>query len=163
MSRQVKEIVVGGVVLVVFVMAVVFSYTTHSVAEKATSSAYVVSATFNRVDGLAMGDDVRLGGINVGSVVGQHLDGDYRAVVAMKIRNGIKLPSDSSVSILTSGLFGTKYLELEPGFEETYLADGDRINFTQDAVIVSDLLELIISQGRARLSKQKEEAAPGAN
>ena len=38
---------------------------------------------------------------------------------------------------------------LEPGGDEEFMGDGDEINFTQDAVIVAELLELIIAQGKA--------------
>lgn len=162
MSRQVKEMLVGGLVFVVFVLAIVFSYSARGVAEKATSTGYEISATFNRVDGLTVGDEVRLGGIPVGTVSGQDLDENFRAVVSMWIGSGIKLPRDTSVAILTDGLFGGKHLELEPGGDEMFLADGDRIEFAQDAVIVGDLLDLVIAQGRARLATQEEEAEAGA-
>ena len=45
------------------------------------------------------------------------------------------------------GLFGSKFVVLEPGAEEALLTSGGELNFTQDAVVVSDLLDLIISEG----------------
>ena len=70
--------------------------------------------------------------------------------------SSVRLPADTSAAIHTDGLFGSKFVVLEPGGEETYLGDGDVITFTQDAVIVSELLDLIIAEGRAR------RAAPAA-
>lgn len=162
MSQAVKEKVVGGLVFVVFGLSIVFSYGAGGVADQSRQNGIVISATFNRVDGLSVGDDVRLGGIRIGTVADQTLDANFRAKVTMRIDSDIPLPRDTSVAILTDGLFGEKYLELEPGGDPEPMKTGDEILFAQDAVIVSELLDLIISQGKARLADQKGPAADAA-
>ena len=162
MSQSVKEMVVGGLVFLVFGLAIVFSYGAGTVADKTSQGGMVITAAFNRVDGLATGVDVRMGGIRIGTVADLHLDKNYRAVVSMRIDTEVPLPRDTSVAILTDGLFGAKYLELEPGGDPEPLKDGDEIQFAQDAVIVSELLDLIISQGKARLAGQQAPAADAA-
>jgi len=108
---------------------------------------YRINAMFNRVDGLVNGDDVRVGGVKVGSVTTQRLDANYRAIIGLDISVDVKLPSDSSAAIHTDSLFGSKFVILEPGGEDEMLVSGDMITFTQDAMIVSDLLDQIITQG----------------
>ncbi len=154
MSPDAKEITVGGLAFLALVLLLGFLYGGRELTAKAASSDYIVVATFNRVDGLLVGAPVRLGGIQVGTVDGQVLDVYYRAVTTLKIDADVKLPTDTSVAIHTDGLFGTKYVVLEPGGDEEFMGEGDEINFTQDAVIVAELLELIIAQGKANRERR---------
>jgi phospholipid/cholesterol/gamma-HCH transport system substrate-binding protein len=62
---------------------------------------------------------------------------------------------DTSAAIHTDGLFGGKFIVLEPGAEENILNNEDEISLTQDAIIVSDLLELIISEGKVVKDKHQ--------
>ena len=145
--REAREIVVGGAVAVVFALILAYSYAGNQI--KAAGGTYTLNAKFNRIDGLVDGADVFLAGIKVGTVSGQTLDDDYRAVVALKLDSGVKLPADTAVAIHTDGLFGSKFVVLDPGGDEDILEAGDEITFTEDAMIVSELLELIISEGKA--------------
>jgi len=80
----------------------------------------------------------------------------------LRIDNPVGLPKDSSASIHTDGLFGSKFVVLEPGAEEAVLKNGDEIIYTQDALVVSDLMELIISEGKSKRAQQDAEAADKA-
>ncbi len=161
MTRN-RETAVGGGIFIVVVLAMLYSYSGRQASgDGGLSGSYMVNATFNRVDGLFKGNDVRLGGIKIGFVEGESLDKNYRAIVAMQIDSGIELPDDTSAAIHTDGLFGSKYIVLEPGGSEEFLGNGDEITFTQDSVVVSDLLELIISQGKANRKKQDGKTEKG--
>lgn len=160
MTQQAKEALVGVVVFAAFVLIILFSYAARNALARAADTGYAVTATFNRVDGLPVGGAVRLGGIQVGTVVDQRLDRHFRAVVTLRVEQGVDLPADTSAAILTEGLFGSKYIELEPGGDAAMLKDGDAIQFTQDALVVSDLLDMIIAEGRAKQAKKGEAAAP---
>jgi phospholipid/cholesterol/gamma-HCH transport system substrate-binding protein len=158
MHRNVIETIMGGVVLIVAVVFLVFAYTSSTTG---TVSGYVVTAKFNSVSGLAPGSDVRLSGIKVGSVLDASLDPqDYAAIVRLSIENSVKLPADSSARILSDGLLGGTYLELQPGAEEAMLEPNGRITVTQDPINIVDLLGRFVFGG---LEKQKEggEAPPG--
>jgi hypothetical protein len=46
---------------------------------------------------------------------------------------------------------------LEPGGDEATLADGGVITYTQDSLIVGELLDLIIAEGRMRRGAEGQE------
>ncbi len=161
MATDGKEIIVGGAAMVGLVLLFALSYGGRELSADGAGGDYSVLAAFNRIDGLFEGDDVRLGGIRIGTVGDLSLDENYRAVVSLKITSDIKLPTDTSAAIHTDGLFGNKYIVLEPGGEETFLQPGEAITFTQDAMIVGELLELIISQGKAQ--KKEQQRKTGSN
>jgi phospholipid/cholesterol/gamma-HCH transport system substrate-binding protein len=157
MGREERlEILVGGTALLLFAVVLMFSY--MGLAGGAGTSTYQVYATFNRIDGLSVGDDVQLSGIPVGEVAGMTLRPDFRARVALAIEREVMLPVDTSAAIHTDGLFGRKFVVLEPGGDDQALADESAITFTQDSLIVSELLDLVIAEGRA----QRIAPAPGA-
>ena len=160
MRQSVKEVVVGGIVFAAFAAIVVFSFAARDMAARATETGIDLTATFNRIDGLVVGSSVRLGGVQVGTVKSLTLDQHFRAVALLHMDNDVALPADTSIAIHTDGLFGSKYLELEPGGDPEPFKNGDSIQFTQDALLVGDLLDLIIAQGRARLAETKDKAAP---
>ena len=148
--REVTEIVVGMAVFLALVFTLLYSYGGRDLTPV---GGYALTAKFNRVDGLAVGDEVRLGGIRVGTVERLALDDHYRAVMTLRIDSDVKLPEDTAVAIHTDGLFGTKFVVLDPGGEEAVLGPGDSISFTQGAVLVDELLELIIAEGKARRNR----------
>jgi len=160
MNREVREISIGAVAIAGLVGLLALMNLGQQLAPSAAN--VVVTAKFNKVDGLTDGSEVRLGGIRIGTVTGMTLDDQYRAVVTMTMESAIKLPLDTSAAIHTDGLFGSKFMVLEPGAEEDSLESGDEITFTQDALVVSDLMELIISEGKTAQAKLKA-AAKAAN
>ena len=148
MRGNVVEALLGAVVLVVAAGFLVFAYSSTDVG---SVEGYEVSAKFDRVDGLVVGSDVRLGGIKIGTIVGQTLEPDtYLAIVRMSIDPDIRLPADSSAEIVSDGLLGGRYLSLVPGGAEEMLATGDEIRFTQSPVSLESLIgRMIFSQGEA--------------
>lgn len=154
MTRDTREIIIGALSLSVF--AIIFSLVSVRGDSVSTTSDefYRIKAVFNRVDGLLPGDEIRLGGIQIGFVESQSINATYHAVLTFAVRKDIPLPLDTSAAIHTNGLFGSKFIILEPGGEYDYLVDGDEITFTQDSVVVEDLLDLIISEGKAKQASQ---------
>lgn len=139
MERNVVETIMGAVVLLVAAVFVVIAYQSGNVST--AKNGYNVTASFKQLGAINIGNDVRISGIKVGSVINQRLDPKtYLAVVTMNINGDIKLPTDSSAAIVSDGLLGGKYIELEPGADETYLKDGGVIHYTQDAVNFEQLI-----------------------
>ncbi len=142
MKRSAIETVLGAVVLLVAAVFLVLAYNTTDLKPK---SGYELISRFYAVDGLAIGSDVRIGGVKVGSVVDQYVDSEeYQAVVKISVHNAIKVPDDSSASISSSGLLGGKYLKIDPGHSATLLADGGEITQTKDVVALEELLGKVI-------------------
>ncbi len=138
MSRSLVETLLGAVVLAVAIGFIVFAYTRSGVA---TVSGYEVSAAFSRVDGITNGSDVRIGGIKVGSVIGRELEPEtYRAVLRMSIDETVALPTDSTAAVVSEGLIGGKFIDLQPGAEEELIADGGRIHYTQSTLLLEELI-----------------------
>jgi phospholipid/cholesterol/gamma-HCH transport system substrate-binding protein len=148
-SRIDRDTVTGGAVVLVGTLLLMLAF---SLGGKSSSSdeGYVLTARFNRADGINQGSTVRLSGTVVGRVVGQSLDERYRALLTMQLRKDIQLTSDTAAVIYTDGLLGAKFIELKPGGDEQMLKPGAEIQYTQDAVVIEDLLDMIIQQGRAK-------------
>ena len=108
-----------------------------------------LNANFNKVDGLIKGTDVRLSGVKIGVVNKMYLNNN-KPQIQISIRNEINIPSDSSISIQTDGLFGKKYLSIEPGGMDEYLRNDDNLSFTEDSILIQDLLNRIIEIGEIK-------------
>ena len=107
---------------------------------------YDLIATFNKIDGANEGNLVMISGVNVGYVDKVVLNKNY-PVLKMKIKKGLRISDDSSVSIQTDGLFGSKFLSIEMGGNDNYLVSGDSFSFAEDSMLVQDLLKNIIQLG----------------
>ena len=104
-------------------------------------SGYEVNARMAKVDGLAVGTDVRLAGIKIGSVSGLVLDPKtYLVTVQMDIRNDIKLPLDSSILVTQAGFLGGQYLSITPGGDEQNMAAGAFFENAQGSIDVMNLV-----------------------
>lgn len=155
MGGNLVETLIGAVVLVVAGAFLAFAYSSSGARN---IDGYELIAKFDRVDGLAPGNDVRLSGIKVGTIVEQSLEEDtFFAVLRMEIDPKIHLPEDSSAKITSEGLLGGNYLALEPGGSDEVLGPGDEITITQGSV---DLLGLI-SQAVFSISNSKKPEAGG--
>lgn len=142
MKRNVIETVMGAVVLMVAGLFLVFAYNS---ADLQSVGGYTITARFNAVDGLATGNDIRVGGVKVGSVVDQKIDtNDYRAVVRMTIRPDVRLPMDTTAVVSSDGLLGGKYIRLDPGSADSMLQDGAELTNTQDIVSLEEMLGKVI-------------------
>ncbi|MEZ5670062.1 MAG: outer membrane lipid asymmetry maintenance protein MlaD [Alphaproteobacteria bacterium] len=156
MGRNLIETVMGAAVLAVAVVFVLLAYSSASVR---AVDGYELDARFNRVDGLTIGSDVRLGGIKIGSVSALELDiATYQAVAKLGIASGIELPLDSSARVLSEGLLGGSYIDIQPGGDFDMMQPGDAFEFTQDPVNLVDLLGRFVFS--AAETKDEGEAQP---
>lgn len=103
---------------------------------------YKISADFDNVGGLKVRAPVMIGGVSVGQVSNIVLNKtDYRAKVTLLIdKDKAQLPTDTSASIYTQGLLGSNYVNLSPGYAETFLKNGGVIDTTNSAVILEKLI-----------------------
>ncbi|WP_417829760.1 outer membrane lipid asymmetry maintenance protein MlaD [Thalassospira sp.] len=142
MSNRLIETIAGAAVIAVAIGFAAYSYSRAGIN---TVEGYEIMASFNRIDGLVVGNDVRISGVTVGTVTEQDLDPDtYMAVVKMSVRSDLELPLDSSAKIASDGLLGGKFVSLEPGGDIDMIGPGGEIEFTQGAVNLEDLIGQVI-------------------
>ena len=136
-SNATESLIGAAVVAVALIFAVLAYYRTGSGAP----SGYEVNARLSKADGLAVGTEVRLAGIKVGSVSGLVLDPKtYLVTVQMDIRNDVKLPADSSILVTQAGFLGGQYLSITPGGDEQNMAPGAFFESAQGSI---DLMNLV--------------------
>lgn len=155
-----KEIIAGTVLVVLLGGLLGFVHAKSAVENDAR--AFYLYAPFSKADGLMNGADVRIAGIKVGEVEGQKLGNGYQVLVKLGFDKKIELSVDTSAVIETDGLLGSKYLEIVPGADEEMLESGDEIVYTQDAVILTELMDKVNAYMREK-KQVKEEEITGAN
>jgi phospholipid/cholesterol/gamma-HCH transport system substrate-binding protein len=158
--RSLVEVLTGAVVLLIAA-----GFLGYAVAHsgRSTSSGYTLYAKFDHIDGMGVGADVRIAGVKVGSVNQEHLDPEnFQAVVALSVRNDVKLPKDTGAIITSESLLGGKYLSLQPGGDETMLQPGQMITITQSSVSIEELLgKFIFSMTNAPKPGEQQPPAGG--
>lgn len=151
MKRDIFETVVGFIVLI---CAAIFLYFSLKISGTQTVRGYKIKAKFENIEGIMPGSDVKIGGIKIGSVVKQNVDKyTYEALLVMEIDSNVKIPTDSSVKISSSGIMGSKYIKLEPGADEEYLKDGEELMFTQSAIDLEDLIGKFVFDSKEKKDK----------
>ncbi|HKJ22664.1 MAG TPA: outer membrane lipid asymmetry maintenance protein MlaD [Gammaproteobacteria bacterium] len=107
-------------------------------------SSYQVTALFQDIGGLKVGAPVTMAGVQIGRVSNIGFDQSrFEAKVTISIKSRYdQIPKDSNASIFTQGLLGEQYVSLTPGGSEKVLKNGDKIAFTQSALV----LEKVIGQ-----------------
>lgn len=117
-----------------------------------SGNTYPLEARFTNASGLNAGSRVVIAGVTVGHVESVRVDEtDFSAIAELRVREGLKLPTDTMASIKTSGLLGDKFIQLSPGADDTVLQPHERITLTESAV---DLESLI---GKIAFGKVEEE------
>jgi len=117
-------------------------------------------ATFDEVGGLKSRSPVEIAGVKVGQVKAIGLDKNYRARVELDLSPTVELPIDSSASIVTSGVLGDRYVQLQLGGDTQVLKNGEDIGFTESAVILERMLGKFIHNvgvDKGGTSGQKDE------
>lgn len=149
-----------GLITLLLILVMVFVTVSHnaSIKRKNLGDGYRIYASFGRTDGLNVGDKVRMSGITIGRVIGAKLDENFHSKLTLELDSSYKIPEDSSASIISFGLIGGKYVEIDVGGSEDYIPPEGSIEYTQDAMVLEELLDRIISLGKAKRTKpQKKE------
>lgn len=166
-ARSFAEIATGAVVL--GIAAVFLGYAVlHSGRAGGSADGTVLTARFDKIDGLNNGADVRIAGVKVGSVTAQRINPEtFAAEVTLNVDSTLRLPSDTSAEITSEGLLGGKYVSLVPGGSDRFLQSGGRITETQGSVSLESLLGRFIfsvtqMNGSQPQQQPQQPAAEGA-
>lgn len=155
MSKQTVNTLVGALVVAVGMSAFLLSQRGDS---REIPSGYEVKASFGSIDGVTKGTKVLLAGIPVGDVSSFFYDESrQRAVVKITLRDGIEIPLDSVVMIVTDGLLGGKYLKIQAGGDTEMMKPGGQFDYTQDSIVFEEILEKVILNAEKTRQKEKEE------
>lgn len=147
------ETLVGAVVIAVAGYFLAYAYGVSG--SEAARRSYDLEAVFGRVDGIAIGSDVRIAGVKVGTVAAHSLDTKtYEAKLRLALSPGVPVPEDSTAKIMSDGLLGGAHVAIEPGASDVMLAQGGKIVLTQGSV---DLLGLAV---QAFAPDKSKETAP---
>lgn len=136
MYKDKLETIIGLLIIFVVCFCGVWLFRTTS-----SEGTYIVYAYFDRADGIRRGSSVRVSGVNVGNVLAVELDSiRARARVSCGIQRKVCLPSDSSASICSDGLLGSKFVDIAYGASDKNISDGGVIRYTNSSLSLETLL-----------------------
>jgi phospholipid/cholesterol/gamma-HCH transport system substrate-binding protein len=160
MQRQTPLEISVGAFVTVGALALLYLSVTLGGLRVGGSKRYPVIARFSNVGSLKVGDPVRVAGVLIGEVQGISLV-DYAAEAQLLVDNSLKLPEDTIASVLSAGLLGDAYVSLSPGASEKDLPAMGRIQQTEPAVSLTELLGKYAFGNPVADDKAKGDAPPG--
>jgi phospholipid/cholesterol/gamma-HCH transport system substrate-binding protein len=118
---------------------------------------YTIYATFQDVANLTKDAPVKLAGVEIGQVRGLELE-DHHAKVVMAIRHGVEIYKDSEFEIGSTGIIGSKYVQIDQGHRAAGVIEpGDVIrgvdpvsiekSLTQTLAKVNTLVDSLTKEG----------------
>ncbi|GAB5445632.1 outer membrane lipid asymmetry maintenance protein MlaD [Gymnodinialimonas sp.] len=132
------EIATGGAVLAA---AVGFFLYASGPGGPSSAGSYELIAAFRSAEGITVGTEVRLGGVQIGTVTGMELNPQtFLAETTFSVASDIILPDDSAIAIASESLLGGSYVEVIPGGSPFNLEAGGEILDTQSSVSLITLL-----------------------
>lgn len=146
MRMRTVEISVGAFMLAGILAMFVLALKVSGLSLSTSKTSYHVSAEFDNVGALKKRAKVAMAGVIIGKVTDVSLDKHtYMAKVEMEIDSDVdNIPIDSTAAIVTAGLLGEKYISISIGGDEQFLKEGDRIEDTQSALILEDLIGKVL-------------------
>ena len=140
MKKYSKETVVG-IFVVIGLLCIAYMTVKLGNVGFLGENKYSLSARFNTVTGLRVGNPINMLGLEIGRVAGFEMDQEnQQAVVTLEINKGIQIFDDAIASIKTEGLIGDKYISIDAGGGGDLLKDGDSITETESPTDIMDLV-----------------------
>lgn len=108
-------------------------------------SNFVLRSEFKNVSGLKQGSNVRLSGINIGTVSKIDFISDSLVSVKLLIRKDVQkyIKTDAVASIASDGLMGDKILIISPGTTSTTIVKNDDIITSYKTIEIDDILSSV--------------------
>jgi phospholipid/cholesterol/gamma-HCH transport system substrate-binding protein len=151
MMRATRTLEIGTGLFVLLGFAALFFLTTQLPSSGlrlgGATAGYHLTAEFDNVGDLKAGSPVTMAGVRVGEVEAIRFDSaSYKAVVSLRIDAQFnRIPEDSDASVQTQGLLGGKYIGIGPGGSDMFLKDGERIELTQSAIVLENLINKLFA------------------
>ena len=139
MKNSLFETIIGFIVIAFSGVFLYYSYDKSGKIQHGNS--YNLVAKFDNIDGITIGSEVKLSGIKIGEVTSSVIDGNsYKAMITIYLNDSLKIPTDSSAQIASSGLLGDKYIAISPGADDQFLNPGQEIKYTQSSINFENLI-----------------------
>jgi phospholipid/cholesterol/gamma-HCH transport system substrate-binding protein len=137
---------VGALTVLIVTVAVFLAYNANNGLPFVPT--YSISVQVPDADSLVKGNDVRVGGIRVGTVQSvepvAHEDGTATAKVNMKLDKTVDpLPTDTTVTVRTRSALGLKYLQITPGNSSHGLAEGSTLSLKAAKPVSVDIDQVL--------------------
>jgi phospholipid/cholesterol/gamma-HCH transport system substrate-binding protein len=137
-NQRIGEVLTGAAVLLVAAGFLGFAVA-HS--GRTAASGYNLHASFDHIDGLNPGADVRIAGVKVGNVLKMGVDPkSFLAQVTFSVSDKIHLPKDTAAEVTSESLLGGKFLNLSPGGDAQDIPPNGTITITQSSISLEQLL-----------------------
>ncbi len=146
------EFMVGLFMLLGIAALLVLALNVSGLSRYSPSSYYTLTAEFDNIGDLKVRAPVRIAGVHVGEVKKIELDKDsYRARAFLEIQQSENtLSTDTAASIYTAGLLGSNYVSLTPGYADTYLKEGGKIEITHPALVLENLIGQLLFKPKSK-------------
>lgn len=155
MQRSKTDVWVGMLVLLGAAALLFLALQSANLLSVNWQKTYAVSALFDNIGGLKKQAPVKSAGVVVGRVKEIRFDDkNFQAQVILAMDQQYQFPKDSALKILTSGLLGEQYIGIEAGADTVNLKDGDRLQSTQSAVVLENLISRFLYDKAAAPSVQ---------
>lgn len=160
-NRGIGEVLTGAAVLMAAAGFLGFAVA-HS--GRTASTGYKLHASFDHIDGLNPGADVRIAGVKVGSVLDERVDPkSFLAEVTLSVSDNMHLPKDTAAEITSESLLGGKFLNLSPGGNSKIIPPGGTITITQSSISLEQLLGKFIFSAASLSDKSSGTTANGSD
>jgi phospholipid/cholesterol/gamma-HCH transport system substrate-binding protein len=141
MERALLDLWVGIFVAAGLAALLILALQVSNASTFNTGESYHVTAEFDNIGGLKVRAPVKSAGVLVGRVERIEFDNTkFVARVTIRLDKRYEFPTDTTASILTSGLLGEQYIGLDGGGDSEILKDGDSFKLTQSAVVLEKLI-----------------------
>ncbi len=134
MSNELKL----GIFVIIGLIAVLL--TIMLLGNYSLTSKYIVNTYFTNTAGLPKKAKVKISGVDVGNIKDIVLE-DGKAKVILVIDRKIKLYSDATAKIVSMGIIGTKYVEIDPGTSSNKLIEHGQTIKTAEGSSLEELIE----------------------
>jgi phospholipid/cholesterol/gamma-HCH transport system substrate-binding protein len=146
MQNRLIEIAVGLFVALGMAALFMLALKVSNLPNMGGHKGYPLRVKFENIGGLKVRAPVTVAGVTIGRVMAIGLDdATYQARVTLSVEDpSVRLPTDTSASIYTSGLLGENYVALQPGGDDAFLKPGDEIKITQPALVLERMIGQVL-------------------
>ena len=134
-----------GIFVVVGILLFIVAIYVIGINRNLFGSNFILNSNFKNVSGLKAGSNVRLSGINIGTVSKIEFISDSLVLVKLLIKDEVQqfIKIDALASIGSDGLVGDKVLIIEPGTNSKRIVKDNGIIASNSSIEMDDILQSV--------------------